>query len=285
MLMDFNNSFKCRMGREDLSHVQFNPKLWNLRSVVKDSGEAMRFSLLPARPASVKENQHAWLSGSSPLPDQCPRYPPIRRMLLGVTSPVIAPRIGAARDAEKRMLKWSEGLEPRFISWNVAAMHTFDFTFPDIWSRKKIKASLSRKPEVSTGVWNDVYAPADDLSRLKWSGEVKVVILEVAKECRGGTYITVDDLAPHGEESVEFLVNDELFYHAGDLTVPARPDSGRDMRQGPSGPKPKPDTNDDEQMDQDDDHMEGKGEKLSEVDLGAIERDLLEYQFSEDGDG
>ena len=208
-----------------------------------------------------------------------------RRMLLGATSPVIAPRIGAARDAEKRMLKWSEGMEPRFISWNVAAMHTFDFTFPDIWSQKKIKASPSRKPEVSTGVWNDIYAPADDLSRLKWSGEVKVVILEVAKECRGDTYITVDDLAPHGEESVEFLMNDELFYHAGDLTVPARQHSGRDMRQGPSGPKPKPDTNDDEQMDQDDDHMEGKGKKSSEMDLGALERDLLEYQFSEDDDG
>ena len=82
---------------------------------------------------------------------------------MGVTSPVIAPRIGVARDAEKRMLKWSEEMEPRFISWNVAAMHTF----PDAWSRKKIKASPSTKPEVSTGVWNDVYTPADDLSRLK----------------------------------------------------------------------------------------------------------------------
>ena len=48
------------------------------------------------------------------------------------------------------------------------------------------------------------------------------------------------------------------------------------MRQGPSGSKTKPDTNDDEQRDQDDDHMEGNGEKLSEMDLGALERDLLE---------
>ena len=127
-----------------------------------------------------------------------PPIPTDKEDVVGVTSLAIAPRIGAARDAEKRMLKWSEGMEPRFISWNVAAMHTFDFTFPDAWSRKKIKASPSRKPEVSTEVWNDVYTPADDLSRLKWSGEVKVVILEVAKEYRGGTYMTVDDLAPHG---------------------------------------------------------------------------------------
>ena len=217
-----------------------------------------------------------------------PSIPADNEDVVGVTSPAIAPRIGAARDAEKRMLKWSGGMEPRFISWNAAAMHTFDFIFLDAWSRKKIKAPPSRRPEVSNEVWNDVYAPADDLSRLKWSGEVKVVILEVAKECRGGTYITVDDLAPHGEESVEFLVDEELFYNAGDLTVPAQSDSGMDMRQGPSGPKPKPDANDDELMDQDEDHMEGKGEKPYEEDygedLGALERDLLEYQFSEGDD-
>ena len=85
---------------------------------------------------------------------------------------------------------------------------TFDFTFPDAWSRKKIKAPPSRRTEDSADVWNDVYTPTDDLSRLKWSGEVKIVIVEVAKERRGGTYITVDDLAPHGEESVEFLVDE-----------------------------------------------------------------------------
>ena len=73
-----------------------------------------------------------------------------------VSSPVIAPRIGAARDAERRMLKWSEGMEPRFISWNDAAAHTFDFTFPDNWSRKKIKAPPSSRPEVSAEVWNEV---------------------------------------------------------------------------------------------------------------------------------
>ena len=56
------------------------------------------------------------------------------------------------------------------------------------------------------------------------------------------------------------------------------------MRQGPSGPGPRPETNDDEQMDQDDDHTEGKGDKSNGLDLGALERDLLEYQFSEDDD-
>ena len=34
-------------------------------------------------------------------------------------------------------------------------------------------------------------------------------------ECRGGTYITIDDLRPFGDESVEILVTDELIYLAG----------------------------------------------------------------------
>ena len=73
--------------------------------------------------------------------------------------------------------------------------------------------------------------------------------------------MTMDELAPHGDDSVEFLVNDELFYHAGDLTVPDRPDLGMDIRQGPWGPGQKPDANNDGAMDRDDDLMEGKEDK------------------------
>ena len=63
-------------------------------------------------------------------------------------------------------------------------------------------------------------------------------------------------------------------------------DSGVDTVQGPSGPEPKPD---DERKNQDankenqgeHDTMEGKGDKKSEIDLGTLERDLLEYDFNE----
>ena len=169
------------MGDVEDSHIQFNSKLFNLRPVVKDMGEAMRVPAWPEAYAHVKENQVAWLAGSRPLPSQYPQYPPIRRILLRVTSPVVAPRSGTARDAEKRMQKWSEGMELRFISGNVAAMNTFDFSFPDAWSRKKVKAPPSRKPDVSSDVWSNVYTPADNLSQLKWPGKIKVVFLEVPR--------------------------------------------------------------------------------------------------------
>ena len=129
----------------------------------------------------MKGKQDTWLAGSNPLSDRCPLVPRIRRMFLGVTGPVLAPRIGVAEDIVEKMLKWGEGMEPHFISWNAAALHTFEFTFLDVWSRKMIKAIQSRKPEVSAGAWNDVYTPVDDKSRLKWPSRETVVILEVAR--------------------------------------------------------------------------------------------------------
>ena len=69
-----------------------------------------------------------------------------------------------------------------------------------------------------------MYSPADDWRKLKLPGQEKVIVLELGSESRGAIYMTIYELAPHGDESVEVLVNDEIFYHAGDLTVPARSD-------------------------------------------------------------
>ena len=240
--MDFNNSFKCRIGDVDDSHIQFNPKLWNLRPILKDTEEAMRVPAWAEAYAHVKENQGAWLAGSRPLPSQCPQYPPIRRMLLGVTSPVIAlvlePPVMRKRECRNGVMGWSRassvGMWQRCTHLtSVSLMHG---------AERRLKRHPRQKPDVSSDMLSNVYTPANDLSRLKWPGEIKVVLLEVPKELRGGTDITVDELAPHDDESVDFLVNDELFYHAGDLTVPARPDSDMDMRQGPLGPVPRPET-------------------------------------------
>ena len=115
---------------------------------------------MPAWPdiyAHVKEHQETWLADSSPLPEKCALHPRIRRMLLGLTSPAFAPRIGAAQDVEERMLKWSEGMEPRFIGWNALALHTFDFTFSDIWSRKKQSYTIEEARGVCRSLERCVY--------------------------------------------------------------------------------------------------------------------------------
>ena len=97
-------------------------------------------------------------------------------------------------------------------------------------------------------------------------------------------------MAPYGEEPVEIVKNDQVFYQAGDLMTQVWPDSGVDMRQGSSGPGLKPndggkdgDANKENQGE--DDTIEGKGDKMSKVDLASLERDLLEYGFNETEDG
>ena len=111
------------------------------------------------------------------------------------------------------------------------------------------------------------------------------MILNLVEELRGGTNLTIDEAAPH-KEPVEILINDKFFYQAGDLMVPARPTSGIDMLQVASGPGLKPE---DERKDKDankenpeeDNHIDGRSDKVREFDLGALERDLLEYDFKE----
>ena len=262
VLMDLKNSFKCRMGGEDFANVQFNPKLWNLRPIIRETTDAVKLPAWPETYAYVRENQDAWLAGLNPLPNRCPLYPRIRRMLCGVNSPVLAPRIGAAQDVEEKNDQVERGMEPRFISWKAAALHVFNFDFQNLWSSKKIKAIPSRKPEVSAGHWNDVYTPADDKSRLQWPRRETVVIMEVSKETRGDIYLTTEAVAPHGEEPVKIVMNDQVFYHAVDLAIPARPDAGIDMRHGPSGPGPRPDNGGDANKENhgENDPMEGKSD-------------------------
>ena len=98
VLRDLNNSFKCTIGGKNVSNVQFKPKLWNLRPIIKGTKDAVKIPTWLETYVHVKENQDTW-------PDRCPLYPRIRRMLLGVTSPDLAPRIGAAQDVEERMLR------------------------------------------------------------------------------------------------------------------------------------------------------------------------------------
>ena len=51
----------------------------------------------------------------------------------------------------------------------------------------------------------------------------------MARESRGSIYLTIEGVARHGEEPVEIVINEQIFYQAVDLMIPARPDSGVDM--------------------------------------------------------
>ena len=37
------------------------------------------------------------------------------------------------------------------------------------------------------------------------------MMMEMSKETRGGIYLTIEEVAPHGEEPVEIVMNDRVF--------------------------------------------------------------------------
>ena len=86
-------------------------------------------------------------------------------------------------------------------------------------------------------------------------------MLELGRESIGGIYLTQEEVAPQE-------LNDELFYHAGDLTAPAQPDSGIDKHHG-SGPKPgnKMDEDADKENREEDAPMNSKGDEVNEYDI------------------
>ena len=84
-------------------------------------------------------------------------------------------------------------------------------------------------------------------------------MLEVARKSRGGVYLTIEEVATHGEEPVEVVISDEVFYQAGDLMIPSRPDRRTIL-------------------------WRTKVTRCASS-TGAHKRDLLEYDFNEPEDG
>ena len=128
--MDFNNSFKCRLGGKDLSNVQFNPKLWNLRPVVEGTKDAVK--ILAWQETCSCEGTPGGVVGALRISwsEGC----------CWGTSTALAPRVRAAQDVEERILSAMRG-------WSRASLVGTLMPFPDVRRREKIKAVPSRKHE------------------------------------------------------------------------------------------------------------------------------------------
>ena len=55
-----------------------------------------------------------------------------------------------------------------------------------------------------------MYTPAD-MSRLKWPRRETVTMMDASKETRGGIFLTIEEVAPHGEEPVEIVMCVQVF--------------------------------------------------------------------------
>ena len=129
-VINFDDHFRDRMGEVERGHIEVFPKLWNLRPYDKTNGEITRVPRLTAAYHKVREETKDW-GDYKKLPEAIPKFPLIRRMLLGAVSAVQTPRMGAFETNERRMAKFSEMMDPCFIGKNVAVLQYTQFTYTD----------------------------------------------------------------------------------------------------------------------------------------------------------
>ena len=70
----------------------------------------------------------------------------IRKMLLGSDSVVQTPRLRAFETIESRLAKFSETMDPCFVSRNAAVMQHSKFEYTDEMTRRRITNTATPKP-------------------------------------------------------------------------------------------------------------------------------------------
>ena len=124
VLFNFGGQMQCRMGGKRYGPIETYPKFWNLNPLTADGQEIL---IIPAWKKSfelVKRELEATLEKEI-LPATVPEFPTIRRMTLGMNSPLVAPSLFAIATVEKQQKEFTDGWNPLFIGYTAAVFfHT-----------------------------------------------------------------------------------------------------------------------------------------------------------------
>ena len=120
-VINFDDHFRDRMGEVDRGHIEVFPKLWNLRPYDKTNGEFTRILRLTAAYHKLREEMKGWVDYTK-LPEEISEFPLIKRLLLGADSVVQTPRLRAFETNERRVVKFSEIMDPCFVGRNAAVL-------------------------------------------------------------------------------------------------------------------------------------------------------------------
>ena len=120
-VINFDDHFRNCMGEVERGHIEVFPKLWNLSPYDKTNGEITRIPRLTAAYHKVREETKDW-GDYEKLPEEIPKFPLIRRTLLGAVSVVQTPRLRAFETNERSVAKLSETMDPCFVGRNTAVL-------------------------------------------------------------------------------------------------------------------------------------------------------------------
>ena len=205
-----------------------------MRNYKKTIGEMPRIPRLTASYHKLREETKGW-GDYKKLSEEVPRFPLIRRMLLGADSVVQTPRLRAFENNEKRIAKFSEVMDPCFVGRNAAVLQYRQFTYTNETTRRRMNNAATPKP----GRFDEEWAKLD-LAPMVMRGKVdlqeaSIILMSVKPVLMvSGKLQTRTMLAPFGCEEIKVMHGEEEDRSAGRLVIPKFPDGIRDEEQEPS---------------------------------------------------
>ena len=102
MVFNFWGQLQCRMGGKHEGPIEAYPKFWNLNPVIGDKGEVLRIPAWKGSFELVKKELEMILEREV-LPTTVPEFPMVRRMTLGMNSPLVVHFGKAAKRVYERL--------------------------------------------------------------------------------------------------------------------------------------------------------------------------------------
>ena len=93
----------------------------------------------------MREEKKGWCDYKK-LPEEIPEFPLTRRMFLGADSVVQTPRLRAFETNERRVAKFSETMDPRFVGRNAAVVQYTQFAYTDEATMRRMNNKANPKP-------------------------------------------------------------------------------------------------------------------------------------------
>ena len=129
--------------------IETYPKIWNLNPLTADRREILRTPAWKGSFELVKKELEMTLE-KEVLPTVVPEFPTVRRMTLGMNSPLVVTSLDARAVVEKQQREFTDGWDPVFVGYTAAVyFHTCDIKI-NLWTTpaKKMRGSMPPKFEV-----------------------------------------------------------------------------------------------------------------------------------------
>ena len=136
IVYNFRGQLQCRMGGKREGPIETYPKFWNLNPLTADGREILRIPAWKDSFALFKRELEAIMEKEI-LPATMPEFPIVRRMTLGMNSPLVVPSIIARMTTEEMQKDFTDGWDPLFVGYTAAVYFHTSEAKVNSWRRKQ----------------------------------------------------------------------------------------------------------------------------------------------------